>query len=257
MLHAVLAYMIVVWRWIDKNLLSIDADMESLALLSPTSAQVLEWRRSKYAENGYHTIRQASNRKSLAPLIAEVDAARGELAKGGYRIWAPAEELPPALRAWSENEGVELMQRVLPAGAKLKCIGGAALIKLPNTPGNAGTPFHQDDAYQDESHRLGKRAGALWLALSSASTKSGCLRFAPTLGFALLPHETAPRDTAPSGFENFLTHGSHGAAAAEREAVSESVDAGDAIVISGKVVHGSHPALNRERLAFSPLYEWA
>ena len=31
---------------------------------------------------------------------------------------------------------------------------------------------------------------------------------------------------------------------------------GDAVVIGGRVVHGSHAALDGERVAFSPLYEW-
>ena len=38
--------------------------------------------------------------------------------------------------------------------------------------------------------------------------------------------------------------------------VSVPVAPGDAIVIGGRVVHGSHPAVEGERVAFSPLYEW-
>jgi hypothetical protein len=197
------------------------------------------------------------------PLRAEVDATRSEITKGGYRIWSPASELPPALRAWSETRGVALASQALPPNAKLRCLGGAALLKIPGeTP--VGTPFHQDEAYAASGHEgtasksrnAGKSVCALWLALSHADARSGCLRFVPSLGFDLLPHERVPREQAPSGFEHFLTRGSDAEAAAECQYVSVPVQPGDAVIIGGRVVHGSHAALDGERVAFSPLYEW-
>jgi ectoine hydroxylase-related dioxygenase (phytanoyl-CoA dioxygenase family) len=160
---------------------------------------------------------------------------------------------------------VGIVQQALPEGAKVRCIGGAALFKSPDAAGHDATPFHQDGAYavaaadngSAQAARSQTRACALWLALSPADATSGCLRFAPSLGLELLAHDTAPRDEAPSGFETFLPVGSEAADKAEREAVSASVDPGDALVINPRVVHGSHNATKRERVAFSPLYEWS
>ena len=42
----------------------------------------------------------------------------------------------------------------------------------------------------------------------------------------------------------------------QSEAVDVPVEPGDALIISPGVMHGSHPAKLRERVAFSPLYEW-
>ena len=217
----------------------------------------------EYANAGYVVMPSACSADEIAPLRAEVDAARHELARGGYRIWSPASELPPALRAWSETRGLELAARALPPNAQLTCLGGAALLKIPgDLP--VGTPFHQDEAYAAADHdgaasksrNSGKSVCALWLALSPADDRSGCLRFVPSLGYDLLPHEKLSRDEAPSGFEHFLTRGSAAEAAAERDFVSVPVAPGDALVIGGRVVHGSHAAVDGERVAFSPLYEY-
>ena len=107
-----------------------------------------------------------------------------------------------------------------------------------------------------KSRNSGKSVCALWLALSPADDRSGCLRFVPSLGYDLLPHEKLAREEAPSGFEHFLTRGSAAEAAAERDFVSVPVAPGDALVIGGRVVHGSHAAVDGERVAFSPLYEY-
>ena len=153
--------------------------------------------------------------------------------------------------------------RALPPNARLTCLGGAALLKIPgDLP--VGTPFHQDEAYAAADHdgaasksrNSGKSVCALWLALSPADDRSGCLRFVPSLGYDLLPHEKLAREEAPSGFEHFLTRGSAAEAAAERDFVSVPVAPGDAMVIRGRVVHGSHAAVDGERVAFSPLYEY-
>lgn len=219
--------------------------------------------RQEYETAGYLVLRQAVCTEQLASLCVEVDAIRGELTRGGYRIWSTATALPPALRAWSESQGMHIAAQALPQHAKLKCLGGAALLKIPgNIP--IGTPFHQDEAYAASGHdgaasmsrNSGKHVCALWLALSDADARSGCLRFVPSLGFELLPHERLPRDEAPSGFEHFLTRGSSAEAAAHRDFVSVPVQQGDALIIGGRVVHGSHAAVDGERVAFSPLYEW-
>jgi hypothetical protein len=217
----------------------------------------------EYEEAGYLVMPCSCTADEISPLRVEVDAARPELTKGGYRIWSPATELPSALRVWSETRGAELASQALPPNARLCCLGGAALLKIPgDLP--VGTPFHQDEAYAASGHdgaasksrNSGKSVCALWLALSPADAQSGCLRFVPSLGHSLLPHERMPREEAPSGFEHFLTRGSAAEATAEREFVSVPVQPGDAVIIGGRVVHGSHAAVDGERVAFSPLYEW-
>ena len=212
--------------------------------------------RQAFVESGYVVVRQACTPTQVAALRAEVDAARGELEKGGYRIWATAETLPPTLREWSETHGLALARQVLPAEDRgLKCIGGAAILKLPGR--HDGTPFHQDDAYgNDGPHRPGRRACAMWIALSDTDARSGAMRFAPSLGFELLPHDIVPRESAPSGFERFLTPGTPAERAAERVAESVPMRPGDVLAIGSRVVHGSHAASDAERMAFSPLYEW-
>jgi hypothetical protein len=82
------------------------------------------------------------------------------------------------------------------------------------------------------------------------------MRFAPSLGFELLPHDIVPRGSAPSGFERFLTPGTPAERAAERVAESVPMRPGDVLAIGSRVVHGSHAASDAERMAFSPLYEW-
>ena len=210
-------------------------------------------RKKAYEEAGYLVMPAACTADEIAPLRAEVDAAHSELEKGGYRIWSPVTELPPALKLWSETRGKALVSQVLSPGKKLKCIGGAAILK---TPGDfqVGTPFHQDEAFK--KIEMSKNKCALWLALSEADARSGCLRFVPSLGYDILPHVRVAREEAPSGFENFLTPGSEADAKAERHFVSVPVEPGDALIIGRQVVHGSHSAIEGERIAFSPLYEW-
>lgn len=215
--------------------------------------------RALLSENGFVVLPKAVSGATLALLRAEVDQARPARERGGYCIWAPSCKLPPALQRWSATEGAELVRSALPAqcsssAAELRCSGGAALWKTPGE--HVGTPFHQDDAYQDDPSEV-RRACSLWLALSAADSTSGCLRFAPELGLDLLPHERVPRDEAPCGFENFLRRGSGAEARVHSCAVDVPVAAGDVIVFGGRVVHGSHAATSSERVAFQPLFEWA
>ena len=139
-----------------------------------------------------------------------------------------------------------------------RLLGGAALWKRAGV--HDGTPFHQDFAYA-ESEEPGstasreKRHAAVWLALTPTGPRSSCLRFAPSLGYELLPHRTLPRAEAPSGFETHMV----GLAVERAEAAAEDVvlEPGQAVIIGDRVVHGSHGGKTAEsdRLAFSPLFE--
>ena len=97
---------------------------------------------------------------------------------------------------------------------------------------HAGTPFHQDFAYSESSEpgssatRLTRHA-AVWLALTPTGPRSGCMRFAPSLGYELLPHRTLPREEAPSGFETHMIE----TAAAEAAAQDCVLQPGAAVVI--------------------------
>lgn len=247
-----------------KSLLSLLLSLIRVTWAAFRPSTAITGRQQEFEKAGYLVMPSScTSAEEIAPLRAEVDACRHELAKGGYRIWSPATQLPSALREWSETRGMELASHALPANAKLRCLGGAALLKIPDDK-PIGTPFHQDEAYAASGHdgaasksrNAGKSVCALWLALSNADARSGCLRFVPSLGFSILPHERMPREQAPSGFEHFLTRGSEAEAAAERDFVSVPVKPGDVVIIGGRVVHGSHAATEGERVAFSPLYEW-
>ena len=270
--------MLIRFAHLDRPLLHSQMRLHVLLVLPSTTASILQRTggeramaeamaapdtQREFEKAGYLVMPSACLADEIAPLRAELDAARSELTKGGYRIWTPATELPAALRSWSESRGLQLASRALPANAKLRCLGGAALVKTPGDL-SVGMPFHQDEAYAAANHggvasksrNAGKHVCALWLALLHSDARSGCLRFVPSLGYALLPHERVSRDEAPSGFKHFLTRGSKAEAHAERDHVSVPVQPGDALVIGGKVVHGSHAAVDGERVAFSPLYEW-
>lgn len=51
------------------------------------------------------------------------------------------------------------------------------------------------------------RHAAVWLALTAAGPRSGCVRFAPSLGYALAPHQTLPRAERPERLRD--AHGPH------------------------------------------------
>lgn len=227
---------------------------------------------SDFAALGFAHLRGAAAEASLLPLLAEVEAASPSMTAGGYVIWSPASALPPALREWSETEGAALLLSAVsaPSSRPPRCCGGAALFKTAGLHG--GTPFHQDKAYSEKWPRADGASllpatfpairaapdtvgrAAVWLALSNTGRESGCLRFAPSLGFALLSHHTLPRAEAPSGFETFLAPEEDAAAAAA--AYDVPMSKGDAIIIGPSVVHGANPAVLADRIAFSPLYEW-
>lgn len=247
---------------------------EAWALLLTDSEAAASLRKLKYEElrldlvaQGFAVIlaserrRRASDAKhgqlpdqepystDVKQLRIECEAWRSKMAAGGYHIWSPVDALPHVLRVWAEGEGAALLRSALKGSPRLRCMGGAALWKVGGQ--HSGTPFHQDKAYEERGATPGRKY-AVWLALSSADAASGCLRFAPSLGFALRPHETLPREDAPSGFETFLVDSVEAAAAA----VDCEVGIGDAILIGDSVVHGSHSAGTGEtRLAFSAIYQ--
>ena len=197
--------------------------------------------------NGFVRMDAAVTDRQLAPLLSDVLAAKPLMNDGGWIIWSSAAKLPPSLRNWSLTAGLGMIRSALPANARnVRCIGGAALWKFPGR--QPATPFHQEDAYASHG------SAALWLALTSADADSGCLRVAPSLGFALLEHDSLPAAVAPSGFEVFLRRDTQ--AAAHEHAQDLTVAAGDVILMNSRLVHGSHAATLAERIAFSPLYEF-
>lgn len=244
------------------------------ARLFPDSDEAAALRKLKYEElrldlvsQGYAVISASERRRrardakhgqlpdhepystDVKQLRIECEAWRSKMTTGGYHIWSPADALPGVLRDWAEGEGAALLRSALKGSPRLRCTGGAALWKVGGQ--HSGTPFHQDAAYEERGATPGRKY-AVWLALSSADAASGCLRFAPSLGFSLRPHETLPREDAPSGFETFLAD----TAEAEAAAVDCEVGDGDAVLIGDSVVHGSHSAgTGRTRLAFSPIYQ--
>ena len=215
--------------------------------------------RKAFAERGYAVLRAAVTPATMAAIRRECEEVRHKLSHGGYHIWA-IEQLPPAMRAWSEGEGAALLEQVIGNGSAVECTGAAALFKIPPEQGGA-TPWHQDDAYQHMSsgESTKNRAGTVWLALTAADAHSACLRFLPSplVGTQLRKHHKVAREGAKNGFKVFLVPGGEDEAEAERHAVDEPVAAGDVVLLGGTVVHCSHAALDAERIAFSPIYTWA
>jgi len=206
---------------------------------------------SAMSAHGYLHIPNAVPSAVVDSLCELIESQRGSAEAGGYLIWPTPEALPELCRSWASCEAARLLQTSLPPGTSpVRLLGGAALWKEPGV--HAATPFHQDSAYHDSA---GARHAAVWLALTPAGPQSGCLRFAPALGFDLLDHVTLPRASAPSGFETHLTESC--AERATRVALDCEVDAGSVVVIGDRVVHGSRAVLAGQphRLAFSPLFE--
>ena len=210
-------------------------------------------------DRGFVVLQSAAKPAQVARMRKAIQAEADKAEAGGYLIWTPAEALPTACREWAESDAAALLQRSLAPGTPaVRLLGGAALWKRAGV--HDGTPFHQDFAYA-ESEEPGstasreKRHAAVWLALTPTGPRSSCLRFAPSLGYELLPHRTLPRAEAPSGFETHMV----GLAVERAQAAAEDVvlEPGQAVIIGDRVVHGSHGGKTAEsdRLAFSPLFE--
>lgn len=208
---------------------------------------------------GFLVVPVAAAPGQLTRMRAAIEAEACKAEAGGYLIWTPADSLPTACREWAETEAAAILQQSLPAGTPaVRLLGGAALWKRAGV--HDGTPFHQDFAYA-ESDQPGSSASravrhvAVWLALTPTGPRSGCLRFAPSLGYELQSHRTLPRAEAPSGFETHMV--GHAVELAEAAAEDLVLEPGMAVIIGDQVVHGSHGGKRAEsdRLAFSPLFE--
>lgn len=213
---------------------------------------------SELEANGFALGRAAATGAEVSALLQTARAVveSTALTPGGYKIWTPAEALPLEFRRWAETQGAALVRAAYPTALAPRLLGGALLLKEAGR--HQPTPFHQDRAYAAAKGKL-RRPGchvAVWLALTRADGDSGCLRFAPSLGFDLLPHCTVSEEEAAlrsSGFETFLQDSS----AAEAAAQDCVVEAGDAIVIGDEVVHAARATSpgRAPRQVFSPLYE--
>eukprot|EP00965_Chrysotila_dentata_P096356 3184249-Pleurochrysis_carterae.AAC.5 len=201
---------------------------------------------------GYAHLRSKLNSQSISRLLSVCESFRDQRTRGGYVIWPTVEELPAELRAWSEGEGAEMLLSCLPSGRSVRLTGGAALWK-DETYAEA-TPFHQDKAYRDPAE--GEKM-VIWLALTHAGPRNGCLRFAPAMSAnnVMLPHAQTSRHEGPSGFGRYVEGDVLATASATAEACE--VVPGSVVVIGPNVLHGSygHTPGEPARLAFSPLYE--
>ena len=211
-------------------------------------------------QHGFLVVASAAAPSAVARMTEAIEGCEPDPDEsadaGGFRIWTPASALPPACREWAEADAAAILQRSLPPGTPaVRLLGGAALWKRP---GMEATPWHQDFAGSEHrepgsTSRRTTRHAAVWLALTATGPRSGCMRFAPSLGYALTPHQTLPRAEAPSGFETHMVHTD----AAEAVAEDCTLEGGMAVVIGDQVVHASRAVQDGEanRLAFSPLFE--
>ena len=211
--------------------------------------------------DGFLVVRKAaSNPEVVAQMRTAIEAEAGKVEAGGYIIWTPADALPPPCKSWALDEAATILQRSLPPGTPaVRLLGGAALWKRAGH--DQPTPFHQDFAYMSTILHPGSstsrttRHAAVWLALTPTGPRSGCMRFAPSLGYEMHTHQTLPRAEAPSGFETQMVGGC--VSAAEEAAEDCELEPGMAVIIGDQVVHGSRACEAGEacRLAFSPLFE--
>ena len=229
---------------------------------SALAASLYLWRRhllraARLDARGFLAVKSAATPHAVAEMCAAIEAEAAKVEGGGYIIWTPAENLPGPCRKWAAEQASAILQRSLPPGTPaVRLLGGAALWKRASV--DDPTPWHQDFAYQSATGFATSRKvrhAAVWLALSPTDSRSGCLRFAPKLGYSCLEHTTLPRAQAPSGFETHMTGGC--VADAEANAEDCALEAGSAVIIGDQVVHGSHACVQgeRSRLAFSPLFE--
>lgn len=236
----------------------------SAAIGAATAAAIVYlFRRRRRAQQldakGFLVVRSAASSDQVASIRAAITEAEAHAEAGGYLIWTPAEALPAACHSWAVTSAAAVLQRSLPPGTPpVRLLGGAALWK--RTGIDKPTPFHQDFAYA-ESREPGSvasrttRHAAVWLALTPTGPNSGCMRFAPSMGFELFPHRTLPRDEAPSGFETHMV----GECVSQADGAAQDcvLEPGMAVIIGDQVVHGSRGCAPGEgvRIAFSPLFE--
>ena len=105
--------MLIRFAHLDRPLLHSQMRLHVLLVLPSTTASILQRTggeramaeamaapdtQREFEKAGYLVMPSACLADEIAPLRAELDAARSELTKGGYRIWTPATELPTLVR---------------------------------------------------------------------------------------------------------------------------------------------------------------
>ena len=131
---------------------------------------------------------------------------------------------------------LDAVEQVL--GPDILCWGSTFFTKEPGSPSYVS--WHQDLRYWGLS---GDDEVTAWLALGRVTEAHGCMRFVPgTHRLGLLEH----RDTFDD--ENFLTRGQHAAFDVdESRAVKVELEAGEASLHHGKLLHASAPNASDER----------
>ena len=187
-----------------------------------------------YARDGFHFPYEVVSEREAAELLADLEAGEAEVAGNREDLSLlrsyPARLLPSFDRLIRHPRLIEAVSQIL--GPDLLVWGSGLFIKEPNTASYVS--WHQDLFYWglDEVNEV-----TAWVALTPATTESGCMRFIPgSHRKRLVPHVDS------FGQNNLLTRGQEIAVEVdESSAVDVVLRPGQASLHHGYLFHSSAP----------------
>ena len=187
-----------------------------------------------FARDGYVFPCGVLNEVEAGEIRADLEAGEAALAERPSELSLlrgyPAQLLPSFAALIRRSGLIEAVSEIL--GPDLLVWGSGLFIKEANTPSYVS--WHQDLTYWglDDVQEV-----TAWIALSPATTESGCMRFVPgSHKRRLVPHVDTFAD------DNLLTRGQEIAVDVDdSEAVDVSLRPGQASLYHGHLFHGSGP----------------
>ena len=195
---------------------------------------------ARYERDGFVWPIELLSETEAAALRADLEAAEAELADDPDRLALLRGNLPQMLPSFAalirDPRLIDAVSQVL--GPNLLVWGTSAFIKEPRTPNHLS--WHQDLTYWglDDEQEL-----TAWVALSPATTASGCMRFvAGSHTHPIVPHvDTFAED-------NMLTRGQEIAVDVdEAEATDVELRPGQFSMHHGHLFHASGPNRSDDR----------
>ena len=198
----------------------------------------------RYDRDGFHFPLEVLSEERALACRAELERIEGRIARGTpgntlgnkgqlnycHVVFRFADELVRHPRI------LDAVEQIL--GPDILCWGSTFFTKEPRTPSYVS--WHQDLRYWGLS---GDDEVSAWLALGRVTEAHGCMRFVPgTHRLGLLEH----RDTFDE--ENFLTRGQEAVFDVdESRTVKVELEAGQASLHHGRLLHASAPNVSDER----------
>ncbi|MES2564739.1 MAG: phytanoyl-CoA dioxygenase family protein [Pseudomonadota bacterium] len=200
-------------------------------LRSPVAASKIA---KGYAKDGYFFPYDVISRTEAALLLADLEAAEGELASDPARLSMlrsfPAQLLPSFAEVVCHPRLIAAVSQII--GPDLLLWGSGLFIKEPGS--KSYVSWHQDLNYWGLD---GDQEVTAWLALTPATVENGCMRFVPgSHEKKIVPHiDSFAQD-------NLLTRGQEIAVEVnEARAVDVVLRAGQASLHHGHLFHASNP----------------